>query len=162
EAEPPDALVHPEEWYAENGIQLRLNTRIGSLDELHADTIVLATGATPRPLDDALLLRTLDPSLELRRRGREATTAPAVRGGFTGGEVTASLTTLGVQVTQVVREPHVFATLEAPPLSDALHDLFREHGVDLRLEASEIPQDADMLVAGIGVDPNVQLARDAG
>ena len=39
--------------------------------------------------------------------------------------------------------------------------VYREHGVDLRLDASEIP-DAELTVAGIGVVPNVELARDAG
>jgi 3-phenylpropionate/trans-cinnamate dioxygenase ferredoxin reductase subunit len=75
--------------------------------------------------------------------------------------VTASLTLLGVQVTQVVREPALFSALQAPSLSEALHEVFRGHGVDLRLGATEIPA-ADMTVAGIGVEPNVELARDAG
>src|SRR4051812_9978359 len=51
EAEPEDALVHPQEWYAENGVELRLDTRLESLDELGADTVVVATGARPRHLD---------------------------------------------------------------------------------------------------------------
>ena len=60
EAEPPDTLVHPEEWYAENGVELRLNTTVGSVDELFeegADRVVLATGARPRPLGDAMSCR---------------------------------------------------------------------------------------------------------
>jgi 3-phenylpropionate/trans-cinnamate dioxygenase ferredoxin reductase subunit len=85
-----------------------------------------------------------------------------VGGGFIGLEVTASLTHLGLQVTQVVREPLVFAALQAPPLSEALHERFREHGVDLRLGAEEVPTGADFVVAGVGVEPNVELGRDAG
>jgi 3-phenylpropionate/trans-cinnamate dioxygenase ferredoxin reductase subunit len=84
-----------------------------------------------------------------------------IGGGFIGCEVTASLTQLGLQVTQIVREPMVFAPLQAPPLSEALHDRYRAQGVDLRLEATEIPS-ADLVVAGIGVEPNVELARAAG
>ena len=53
--------------------------------------------------------------------------------------MTASLTQLGVQVTQFVRDALVFATLQAPPLSEALHERYREHGVDLQLGATEIP-----------------------
>lgn len=162
EQEAADALVHPADWYAEHGVDLRLGQSVPSLDELDARTIVLATGARPRRLDGALVLRTIDDSLELRRRAETARTAVVVGGGFIGCEVTASLTALGVQVTQVVREPLVFATLQAPPLSEALHETFREHGVDLRLDATEIPQDADLTVAGVGVDPNVELAREAG
>jgi 3-phenylpropionate/trans-cinnamate dioxygenase ferredoxin reductase subunit len=161
EAEPPDALVQPEEWYREQNVDLQLNTRIASLDDLDADTIVLATGAQPRPLDGAHVLRTLDDSLEIRRLGREAKTATVIGGGFIGCEVTASLTTLGVQVTQVVRDPSVFAPLQAPALSEALHDLFRERGVDLRLGSTDAPRGADLTVAGIGVEPRVELARDA-
>src|SRR5581483_4342640 len=112
-------------------------------------------------LGDALQLRTLDDSLELRRRAESAKTATVVGGGFIGCEVTASLTQLGVQVTQVVRDPRVFAPIDCPPLSEALHETYRSHGVDLRLESSEIP-DADLLVAGIGVEPNVEIARAAG
>src|SRR3954469_12819544 len=162
EQQQEDALVHPVEWYAEHGVDLRAGEELSALADADADVVVLATGARPRPLGDALLLRTIDQSLELRRRAQDAKTAIVVGGGFIGMEVTASLTQLGVQVTQVVREPLVFATLQAPPLSEALHERYREHGVDLRLEATEISTDADLVVAGIGVEPNVELARDAG
>jgi 3-phenylpropionate/trans-cinnamate dioxygenase ferredoxin reductase subunit len=162
EAEPADALVHPAEWYAEHGVDLRTGQHVGSLDEFDAETIVIATGARPRAFDGALALRTLDDSLELRRRAGEARTAVVVGGGFIGLEVTASLTQLGVEVTQIVREPLVFAALQAPSLSEALHERFREHGVDLRLDAEDVPAGADFVVAGVGVEPNVELGRDAG
>jgi 3-phenylpropionate/trans-cinnamate dioxygenase ferredoxin reductase subunit len=162
EAEAADALVHPAEWYAEHDVDLRVGERVGSLEEVDAGTIVIATGARPRALQGALALRTLDDSLELRRRARESQRAVVVGGGFIGLEVTASLTQLGVQVTQVVREELVFAALQAPALSEALHERYREHGVDLRLGSSEIPADADFVVAGVGVEPNVELGRDAG
>lgn len=161
EAEPKDALVHPPEWYAEQNAELRTGEGVDSLDALEGDTIVIATGARPRELPGALQLRTLDDSLDLRRRAREAKTAVVIGGGFIGCEVTASLTLLGVQVTQIVREPALFSALQAPPLSEALHETYREHGVDLRLDATEIPE-ADLTVAGIGVEPNVELAREAG
>jgi 3-phenylpropionate/trans-cinnamate dioxygenase ferredoxin reductase component len=64
-------------------------------------------------------------------------------------------------VTQVVREDMLFPTLQAPPLSEALHETYREHGVDLRLGATDIPEGADLTVAGIGVVPNTELAREA-
>jgi 3-phenylpropionate/trans-cinnamate dioxygenase ferredoxin reductase subunit len=162
EAEPESVLAHPLDWYGDNGVDLRLGESIGSLDDVDAETVVIATGARPRPLDDARLLRTMDDSIALHEAAKQAETAVVVGGGFIGCEVTASLTQLGVRVTQIVRDPMLFAPLQAPPLSEALHERYRAHGVDLRLEASDIPQDADLLVAGIGVVPNVELARDAG
>jgi 3-phenylpropionate/trans-cinnamate dioxygenase ferredoxin reductase component len=121
---------------------------------------VLATGAKPKKLGDALAFRTLDDSLDLRRRAESAKTATVIGGGFIGCEIAASLTMIGVKVTQIVRDPMLFATIECPPLSESLHELYRANGVDLRLEESEIPA-ADIVVAGIGVEPNVELARDA-
>ena len=161
ESQPEDALVHPVDWYAENGVELRLGETVSSLDYVSGGTVVIATGSRPRTLDGTVALRTLDDSLELRRLAESARTATVIGGGFVGCEVTASLTQLGVQVTQIVRDPMVFAPLEAPPLSEALHDTYRAHGVDLRLEASDVPP-ADLVVAGIGVEPNVELAREAG
>jgi 3-phenylpropionate/trans-cinnamate dioxygenase ferredoxin reductase subunit len=162
ESEPEDALVHPLDWYVEHDVDLRTGQAVTSLDEVDAETVVIATGARPRKLDGALVLRTLDDSLELRRRADQSLTAVVVGGGFIGLEVTASLTHLGVHVTQVVRDPLVFAPLQAPPLSEALHDRYREHGVDLRLGATEIPDGGDFVLAGVGVEPNVELAREAG
>ena len=162
EAQVEDALAHPAEWYVEQNVDVRLGETVGSLDQLDADAIVIATGARPRRLEGALALRTIDDSLEIRRRALEATTATVIGGNFIGSEVTASLTMLGVQVTQVVREPALFAALQAPPLSEALHELYREHGVDLQLDFGGDPPAADLVVAGIGVEPNVELARAAG
>jgi 3-phenylpropionate/trans-cinnamate dioxygenase ferredoxin reductase component len=162
EAKPEEALVHPLDWYTEHGVDLRLGETVASLDSLTAETIVIATGARPRALDGAVGLRTLSSAIELRRRAEAARTAVVIGGGFIGCEVTASLTMTGVEVTHIVREPMVFSPLEATPLSEALHDLFRAHGVDLRLEESDVPKGADLTVAGIGVVPNVELAADAG
>ena len=153
EAPPESVLIDVE------GAEVRKGERLDALPE--ADVVVIATGARPRALGDALQLRTLDDSIELHRRAESAKTATVVGGGFIGCEVAASLTHLGVQVTQIVREATVFPALQAPPLSEAIHDVFRANGVDLRLETSEIPP-ADLLVAGVGVEPNVELARDAG
>jgi 3-phenylpropionate/trans-cinnamate dioxygenase ferredoxin reductase component len=162
EAEPDDALVHPLDWYAEHDVDLRTSEELRSLDDVQAETVVIATGARPRTLGDAHLLRTLDDSLDLRRRAKDAKTATVIGGGFIGLEVTASLTQLGLQVTQVVREPLVFWPLQAPPLSEALHETYREHGVDLRLDTTDIPTGADLVVAGVGVQPNVEFAQAAG
>jgi 3-phenylpropionate/trans-cinnamate dioxygenase ferredoxin reductase component len=162
EAEAEASLVHPYEWYAENGVDLRLGETVSSLDALTGETIVIATGARPRELPGAVGLRTLDSAVELRRLAAGARTAVVIGGGFIGCEVTASLTTIGVEVTQIVRDELVFAPLQAPPFSESLHDLYRSRGVDLRLGTSEVPSGADLTLAGIGVVPNVELAQDAG
>src|SRR5207245_6357019 len=127
------AVVHPADGYAAHGAYLRFDHVIYSPDDVQADAIVLATGARPREFPGASTFRTLDDSLALHERAGGAKTAVVIGGGFIGCEITASLTFLGLEVTQVVRDPMVFAALQAPPLSEALHDLYRERGVDLRL-----------------------------
>jgi 3-phenylpropionate/trans-cinnamate dioxygenase ferredoxin reductase component len=161
EAEAEDTFVLQPDWYTQNNVELHLDHVIDSIDDINADTIVLATGARPREFPGASTFRWLDDALGLRARAREAESAVVIGGGFIGCEITASLTQLGVQVTHVVREPMLFANLQAPPLSEALHETYREHGVDLRLESAEIPE-SDLTVAGIGVVPNVELALAAG
>lgn len=162
EMEAQDALVHPAEWYDEQNIDLRVGETVHSLDNIVADTIVIATGARPRPLGNLHVFRTIDDSLDVRRRAEEVKTATVVGGNFIGCEVTASLTQLGVSVTQCVREPMLFGILQAEPLSESLRETYRENGVDLRLGWTGDPPAADLMVAGIGVEPNVELARDAG
>ena len=53
---------------------------------------------------------------------------------------------------------------EAEPADALVHprDWYGEQNVDLRLESGEIPEGADLVVAGIGVQPNVELAQAAG
>jgi 3-phenylpropionate/trans-cinnamate dioxygenase ferredoxin reductase component len=161
EAEADDVLAHPPAWYEAHGVELRTGASVASLDDVVAETVVVATGARPRLLPGTAALRTLDDSLALRERARSVETAVVIGGGFIGCEVAASLTVLGVRVTQIVREPMVFAVLQAPELSEVIHDRFRAAGVDLRLSTTEVPE-APLVVAGIGVEPNVELARDAG
>ena len=77
----------------------RVARRRAGRDGRDRDGVAARAGSTGR-----VALRTLDDSLELRRLAGEARTATVIGGGFIGCEVTASLTQLGVQVTQVVRD----------------------------------------------------------
>jgi 3-phenylpropionate/trans-cinnamate dioxygenase ferredoxin reductase subunit len=165
EAEPESTLVHDAAWYGENDIDLRVGSRIESLADLGpmggGDAVVIATGARPRTLPGTFGLRTIDDAVALKAAAGSARTATVIGGGFIGCEVAASLRSLGLEVALSVREPALFSVLAAPPLSEALADLHREHGVDVRLGDTAQPA-ADLVVAGIGVEPNVELARAAG
>ena len=122
--EPEDALVHPARVVRRARRRPAAGReRSSSLDDVEADTIVIATGARPRAARRGARpahARRLARAAAARRDG--ARRPSSIGGGFIGCEVTASLTQLGVEVTQVVREPMVFAPLQAPPLSEALHD----------------------------------------
>ena len=69
----PSALVHPLDWYAEQAPSTYASvSAFGSLDDVDAGTIVIATGARPRALDGASRCGRFDDSLEAARGRRGA------------------------------------------------------------------------------------------
>jgi 3-phenylpropionate/trans-cinnamate dioxygenase ferredoxin reductase subunit len=104
----------------------------------------------------------------------------AVGGGYIGLEAAAVLTKLGKQVTVLEAQGRVLARVAGEPLSRFFEAEHRAHGVDVRLGATVADIDGragrasgvrladgellpcDMVVAGIGIAPNVEPLRTAG
>ncbi|MFO1066901.1 MAG: FAD-dependent oxidoreductase, partial [Geminicoccaceae bacterium] len=151
------------------------------------DRLVLATGTRVRPLvvpgvelDGVLYLRTLDHSGELARRAAAARRVVVIGGGFIGLEVAAALRMLGLEVTVLEAAERLMGRVVAPLISEFYADLHRGRGVQLVLGAriAELAGSegrvrevvmadgsrhaADLVVVGIGVLPNVELAQEAG
>jgi len=150
EVELPKVYLHPEEDYSEQGIELRLNTRVsgGSLqqrrlelesgDHLDFDVLVLSLGGTPRWLPGAphaanvFTLRTLRDCDAIKQALQASKRLLLVGAGFIGAEVGASARSLGKEVLMVEAAP--------VPLSRALGDevghvyatIHSDHGVDVR------------------------------
>ena len=145
-------FVHPNEWYAENNIELLTNTKAFGVNAathevtvsggkpLHYDKLLIATGSTPRLLtiDGAELggvhyLRTLDDSIALQKEltggGRKLV---LVGSGWIGMEVGATARTLGNDVTILERDPIPLANAIGDELGTMFADMHREHGVVLR------------------------------
>jgi 3-phenylpropionate/trans-cinnamate dioxygenase ferredoxin reductase subunit len=154
--------------------------------------LVLATGSTPRALPlpgtDApgvLALRTRDDASAIADRLAAciAQQRPVVviGGGFIGLEVAATARKKGLAVTVLEAAPRLLGRVLAPVLSDWYAELHRGHGVQLLLGAqvAAIETDVDgtvsgvkladgsvvpagLVVVGIGVNANHQLAQAAG
>ncbi|MBV4481702.1 NAD(P)/FAD-dependent oxidoreductase [Pseudomonas khavaziana] len=141
--------------------------------------LLLATGGRARRLPEAqapvLYLRTHDEALALRDRLRPGTRLVVVGGGFIGLEVAATARGLGCEVTLLEAGPRLAGRVLPAPISAALLALHREQGVDVRLNVAVecIHVDAvqlvdgqrlpcDLVVAGIGMQPNIELAAAAG
>ena len=147
------------------------------------DKLLLATGGTPRRLPmqtgQIIYYRTFDDYLRLRALANEKLRFVVLGGGFIGSEVAAALRIVSRDVTLLVPEDGIGARVFPADLSRFLVDYYREQGVDVRtgeglagLEQSagtvvirtthgkEIP--ADVIVAGLGIQPNVELAEQAG
>jgi len=151
------------------------------------EALVLAVGARNRalPVEGAaaggvLYLRTLDESRALKSRLQAADRAVVVGGGFIGLEIAAVARTLGKTVTVLEAQPRLMPRVVAPVISDFYRALHTERGVDVVCNATvaSIRSDgadtqsveladgrsyaAELVIAGIGVVPNVELAQACG
>ncbi len=151
------------------------------------DRLVIATGARPRTLSvpgrDAagiFTLHSMDDALALaewiaRERPRQAVIVGA---GYIGIEVAEAFVTRGIPTTMLEAAPQVLALLDAD-MAQLVERALRDAGVDLytgtavegfetqagRVAAVVTPAGrfmADVVVLGIGVEPNSELARQAG
>ncbi len=79
------------------------------------------------------MLRTADDAAAIRER---LTDNPrrvlVIGGGFTGGEIASSCSTLGIPVTVADRGPAPMARLFGNAIGEMMGGIHREHGVDLR------------------------------
>ncbi len=172
------------------GAQLVLGRRIVSLDldakratddageEYAWEKLLLATGGAPRMLlgsDGIVYFRTLDDFRALRERTTEGARTVVIGGGFIGSEIAAALTGAGAKVTMLFPEEGIGWRLFPPALSHAVTEDYRARGVDV-LAGETVSDagatsvttgagrtiDADVVVAGLGIVPETELAASAG
>ena len=193
EEDADDLLVRPEAWYDEHGIDLRLGVTADRLDpdarsrelsdgsSVGFDSALIATGARNRriplpgiDLDGVLDLRTVSDAETIRRRATQAGRVVVVGMGFIGAEVSASLRSMGVDVTVI--EPLETPMYQAlgPTAGSVVARIHEDHGVRMRFGESvdrfegdgslravvtgtgeEI--EAPVAVVGVGVRPNAEL-----
>lgn len=153
--------------------------------------LALCLGGRPRPLlcpgidaaappENLLYLRTLADADRIRAEIAPGCRIVIVGGGYVGLEVAASATKLGAQVTVLEAQPRVLARVAGERLSAFYEAMHRAQGVDVltgtgvtrvAFEGGRITAvtcsdgrtlPADLVVAGIGMLPNVQPAAAAG
>ena len=157
--------------------------RLEAGEELPYDALLLATGASPVRLgpefDQAQpavhYLRTLADSRRIAAAARAGGKAVVLGASFIGLEVAASLRTRRMEVHVVAPDVRPLGRILGPELGDWIRVLHEEHGVVFHLgrKAQEMREGtvtldsgealrADLVVAGIGVRPNLALAEAAG
>ena len=191
-------LVHPAEWYTEQGIDVVTGTTVAGLDVEHRqvaladrvlafDQLLITTGARPRRFDladaasaagaNVVYLRTLEDAELLRDQlGKRLL---IVGGGWIGLEVAAAARTAGGPVTVVEAAELPLVGVLGPEIATVFADLHRSHDVDLRTDTTVAAithergsttvrlsdgsqTDVDLIVVGIGAEPNTDLAQAAG
>jgi 3-phenylpropionate/trans-cinnamate dioxygenase ferredoxin reductase subunit len=181
---------------AELGIALRLNTPAIGLDlapklvhlgreKMPYDTLIIATGSTPRVPRNAagvpgvLPLRTLDDAWIIRAALADGARVAVVGGGFIGSEVASSARALGLDVTIIDPLSALMLRGLGPVVGGVLARRHADNGVRLRLGrlvaeyrgGDRVEQlllddgstvDADLVVVGVGVDPAVEWLAGSG
>ncbi|SAK80164.1 NAD(P)/FAD-dependent oxidoreductase [Caballeronia ptereochthonis] len=155
-------------------------------ERLAWDKLALCTGARVRTVDwpgarlpGVHTLRGIGDIDGIRARVRAGGRAVIVGGGYIGLETAAALRTLGMHVTVLESAPRVLARVSAPQVSAFFERVHREEGVEIRAGVAvcgftgdggdvkrvicdDASLDADLVIVGIGVVPNVELAAAAG
>lgn len=151
-------------------------------DAVTYDKLLLATGGTPRRLpveSEIIYFRTYDDYRRLRALANEPLRFAVVGGGFIGTEIAAALNMAGRDVVMLVPEDGLGARVFPADLSRNLVSYYRDHGVEVRTgerlatltpgsgnivlkTAAGHELSADVIVAGIGILPSVDLANKAG
>ncbi|HLE82201.1 MAG TPA: FAD-dependent oxidoreductase [Dehalococcoidia bacterium] len=153
---------------------------------LEFDKLLLATGARPRKLrvpgaelPGVHYLRTLSDCEALTDEARRGRRAVVIGAGFIGMEVAASLTQLGVQVTVLEAAPCIWSRFLDEKLAGHLQRFYESKGISFRVgvtptavhgeeraravttaSGEELP--CDFVCVGVGVEPNTELATEAG
>jgi 3-phenylpropionate/trans-cinnamate dioxygenase ferredoxin reductase subunit len=161
--------------------------RLASGHQFPYGTLVLAVGARNRKLpikgadlDGVCYLRTDAEAVNIQQRMENARDVVIVGGGFIGLELAAAARTLGKAVHVLEIQPRLMPRVVSPILSDFYRDVHRGQGVQISLGTgvSEIVGHqgevttvilsdgsvwpADLVLVGVGVVPNVELAVGAG
>jgi NADPH-dependent 2,4-dienoyl-CoA reductase/sulfur reductase-like enzyme len=149
--------------------------------------LLISTGSRPRKLevagadlDGVFTLRTANDARAIRAAAVEARDAVVIGGGFIGLEVASSLRARGIDTTLMHRDTALFRLLNAPELERELAGLVQDGGVELVL-GDEIEAlgnrgpdvdsvvtkigrtlPADLVVVGIGVEPNIDFLAGTG
>jgi 3-phenylpropionate/trans-cinnamate dioxygenase ferredoxin reductase component len=155
-------------------------------ERLRYDRLLLTTGAEPRrlsipggELDGVLYLRSVVDSDTLSERLDRAGAAVVVGAGWIGCEVAASARQRGLEVTVVEQTSVPLERVVGAEVGAVYRDIHLDHGVQMLMgtgvEAFEGANavervrtadgrelECDLVVVGIGVEPRVQLAAEAG
>jgi NADPH-dependent 2,4-dienoyl-CoA reductase/sulfur reductase-like enzyme len=146
------------------------------------DRLLLATGGSPRTLpfgeDEIVYYRSVTDYEHIRERARAGDEIAVIGGGFIGSELSAGLAMNNHPVHMIFPEVGIGGLRFPEELSVHLNQKFRDRGVSVY--AGELVEDldavngrpslvsksgrkvpADTIVAGIGIEPNAELARAA-
>ncbi|HEY6089767.1 MAG TPA: FAD-dependent oxidoreductase [Gemmatimonadaceae bacterium] len=184
--------LHPRDFFEKQSIRILSGVEVATIDtdsrtvrlgdgtEHEYGALLISTGASPIRLalqggERIRYLRTLADCRAIIGEAEKARTAVVIGSSFIGLEVSASLVTRGLEVHVVAPEALPLKRVLGIQLGELIKDVHERRGVRFHLgrTAQAIDGkvvvlddgtrlDADLVVAGIGVRPNLELAERAG
>jgi 3-phenylpropionate/trans-cinnamate dioxygenase ferredoxin reductase subunit len=160
--------------------------KLSTKEEVGFGQALLATGANVRrlnvpgaELEGIHYLRTFGNS-DAIRADAAGKRVVLIGGSYIASEVAASLTEIGSRCAMVMMEPVALSRSFGPEAAQYFHDVLTDHGIEIHAE-DELDRfegadgrvtrvvtkngrelEADAVVIGVGVNPDVMLARSAG
>ncbi|MBF0499731.1 MAG: NAD(P)/FAD-dependent oxidoreductase [Candidatus Riflebacteria bacterium] len=151
----------------------------------HYGKLLLATGGIPQVfhlpggnLEEIFYFRTLDDYKWLRERAAPGKEVVVVGGGFIGSEMAAALCANNLKVTMMYGSPYICSRVFPESLGKGMENIYREKGIRILkgvkptsferqgtrivIQTNQDQIKTDLVVAGIGIKPNVGLAEIAG
>lgn len=154
-------------------------------DSYEYEKLLIATGSRPRiltipgsDLGGIHYLRTIDDVDGIREAMKTAKKICIVGGGYIGLEVAAVAVKSGLAVTVLEMEERILQRVTTPEMSEYYHELHAGRGVNIMVNTGvsgfegegqvstvlcgDEKIDADLVIVGIGIIPNIELAEAAG
>lgn len=162
------------------------SVQLANGEKLQYDKLVLATGTSPRrlPVDNRATnvhyLRTIQDACRLKAEVANAKKVLVIGAGFIGLEFASVATKLGAEVSVVEAGERIMGRAASPELSEIITARHQADGVNIltHTQVEEFHYDSqgsiesvrlsgkkiefDLVVVGIGVVPNTEIAADAG
>jgi 3-phenylpropionate/trans-cinnamate dioxygenase ferredoxin reductase subunit len=174
-------FLHPDAWYTEQQIDLRLGVEVTAIDrserQVHTaggqrigyDKLLLATGSAPRRVDvpgaefdNVLYLRRLDDCEAMKTAFSAANRVVIIGAGWIGLETAAAARAAGCEVTVVEMTELPLLRVLGREMAEIYAALHRAHGVELLLDATltEITGENGR-ATGIMLGDGTRIAADA-
>ncbi len=157
------------------------------LDRRHfGHKVLLATGGAPHhlnipggELESICYYRTLDDYTQIRALAKRGASAVVIGGGFIGSEIAAALSQAEVTVTMIFPDPYLCHRVFPPALGSFLQEQYRQR--DIQILVGDVPAsistnegrfvtntrngvklESEIVIAGVGIQPSIALAKNAG
>ena len=152
-------------------------------DEYAYEKLLIATGGTPNHLPfgngNIIYFRNFQHYEHLRAMTEQGDHFVVIGGSFIGSELAAALTIVGKKVTMIFPGEAISENIFPGDLAHFINDYYRQKGVDVltgdtvasvQREGNRLMVrtgsgraiEAEGVVAGIGIHPNLELAKEAG